>query len=93
MFKVLDILRIGDIHIVSVEGDTSLLKNNLKLIDEKENIFEIDTVGMPHYKNLKDNRMHAELVLQGDIDKIGKTLQVINGDESPVLREEALCTH
>lgn len=77
MFKILDRLCIGGINIVSVEGDTLLLKNGLKLIDEKGNIYEIDTVGMPHYKNLKDNRMHAELVLKGDIEKIGNTLKLI----------------
>lgn len=78
MFKVLDKLRIGNKYIVSVEGDILLLKNGLKLIDEKGNIFEIYTIGMPHYENIKYNKNHAELVLKGDIEKMGEYFETYN---------------
>lgn len=78
MFKIRDKLQIGDIYIVSVEGDTSLLKNDLKLIDEKGNIFEIDTVGMPHYNNIKDSLIYAELVLKCEVEAIGEIMQIMN---------------
>lgn len=74
MFKVLDKLFIGNICCVSVEGDTLLLKNGLKLVDEKGNLFEIDTVGMAHYQNSIKNKKYAELVLKGDVRNIGETL-------------------
>ena len=50
MFKVLGKLPVGDIYCVSVEGNIQLLKNGLKLIDEKGSIFEIRTVAMSHYR-------------------------------------------
>ena len=38
MFKVLDKLQVGDIYCISIEGDIQLLKNGLKLIDEKKHL-------------------------------------------------------
>ena len=38
VFKVLDKLCLPNNYCVSVEGDTQLLRNGLKLIDEKGNI-------------------------------------------------------
>jgi len=74
MFKVLDKLRLGNMYCVSVEGDIKLLKNGIKLIDQKKNIFKIETVAMSHYQNIEDYNKHAELELCGDIENIGETL-------------------
>lgn len=54
MFKVLGKLPVGNMYSVSVEGDSSLHKNGLILKDEKENVFKIETVAMPHYQNVKN---------------------------------------
>lgn len=77
MFKVLDKLRVGDIYCISIEGDIQLLKNGLKLIDDKKNIYEISNIGMPHYKNAKDFRKYAEITLLGNVDNIGETLFIM----------------
>ena len=77
MFKILNILNIGNIYCVSVEGDIQLLRNGLQLHDENGNIFEIETVAMPHYHKRENYKKYAEIVLIGDIEKIGKTLFLI----------------
>lgn len=77
MLKVLDKLPVGNMYCVSVEGDVSLLKNGLKLIDEKENIFEIETVAMTCFKDIKDLRHRAELVLRGNVENIGEQLALL----------------
>lgn len=74
MFKVLDKLHVGNMYCVSVEGDIQQLKNGLKLIDEKGNMFESETVAMSDYQNMEDYKKHANLVLFGDIEKMGKNL-------------------
>ena len=76
VFKVLDKIRIGSVYGVSVEGDASLLRKGLKLIDEKGNIFELESVGMVHYKNINIEYIHnhEEILLRGDVENIGKTL-------------------
>ena len=74
MFKVLDKLRVSDMYSILVEGDTSLLANGLKLIDEKGNVFEIKTVGMTKYHNVDDYKKYANIVLCGDVENIGETL-------------------
>ena len=76
MFKVLNKLPIGSKYCVLVEGDISLLKNGLILKDEKENVFEIETVAMTHYQNIEDFKHYAELVLIGDVENIGEHLYI-----------------
>lgn len=76
MLKVLDKIYVGNLHCISVEGNIDLLKNELKLTDEKGNEFIIKSIGMPHYHNPEDCKMHAELILNGDIVNIGVTLSV-----------------
>lgn len=78
MYKVLSKIHVGNICCVSVEGDISLLKNGLKLADEDGNIYKVETVGMTHYQNIEEHRIHAELVLKGNTDKIGETLLLVD---------------
>lgn len=54
VFKVLDKLFLPNMYSVSVEGNTKLLRKGLKLIDEKGNVFEIETIGMTKYQNIED---------------------------------------
>ena len=79
MFKVSDKLKlpVDDKYCVSVEGDTSLLKKGLTLIDEKENVFMIESVGMTHFQNVEDFQHSADLLLSGDVENIGKYLSVL----------------
>lgn len=74
MFKVLGKLCLSDIECVSLEGNTKLLKKGLRLVDEKGNIFVIETVGMTKYQNVEDYKKYAEVVLCGDIENIGTIL-------------------
>lgn len=74
MLVILDKLKIGKLQCISVEGDISFLKNGIKLHDENGNIFEVETVAMTHYKNINNYKRHAELVLRGDVETIGKIL-------------------
>ena len=77
MFKVLNKLLVGSMYCISVEGDVLLLKNGLMLTDEKENIFKIETVAMPHYQNVDDLRTYAVLVLIGNVENIGEYLYLL----------------
>lgn len=61
-------------YCVSIEGNTTLLKNGLELIDEKGNVFKIKTIAMSHYKKVKNYRRFAELVLSGNVEEIGEIL-------------------
>lgn len=74
MFNIVKKICLGKVCCVSVEGDVRLLRNGLELTDEKGNIFDIETVGMPHYRNNTDFCKCAELVLQGDMENIGGSL-------------------
>lgn len=74
MLKVLDKFYLGNRYCVSVEGDIRLLKNGIKLVDEKRNTFEIETVAMSNYQSIEDYRKYAELVLVGDIENMGENL-------------------
>ncbi len=77
VFKVLDKLPVGDIYCVCVEGDIGSLKNGLKLTDEKGNIFDLQTVGMTHFRNVEDCLRYAHIVLGGDVENIGETLYLV----------------
>ena len=79
MFKVSGKLElpVDDKYCVSVEGDTSLLKKGLTLIDEKENVFMIESVGMTHFQYVEDFQHSADLLLSGDVENIGKYLSVL----------------
>ena len=74
MYKVLGKLRIGNKYGISLEGDSGLLKKGLELIDEKGNVYEIETIGMTHYKNVEDFHKYAEVMLCGNVENIGETL-------------------
>lgn len=74
MFKVLDKLKMGKKYCISVEGEIQFLKNGIKLVDEKGNTFEIETVAMSDYQNIEDLKKRAELVLVGDIERMGDNL-------------------
>ncbi len=77
VFKVLDKLCLPNNYCVSVEGDTQLLRNGLKLIDEKGNIFVVETVAMTEYLNVENHERYADIVLRGDIKNLGTTLKTI----------------
>lgn len=74
MFKVLDKLCLPNIHCVSVEGDIKILEKGVKLLDEKGNIFEIESVGMTEHRNIEDYTKYADVVLCGDVENIGTML-------------------
>lgn len=77
VFKVLDKLCLPDFYCVSVEGDTQLLRKGLKLIDEKGNIFAVETVAMTEYRNIESYKRYADIVLSGNIKNLGTTLKTI----------------
>lgn len=72
--KVIDKLCVGNIYCVSIEGDIKLLQNGLNLTDEKGNVFQITSVAMSKYQNVKEYERFAELVLNGNVENIGETL-------------------
>ena len=37
-------------------------------------MYEVETVGMPHYQNIEEYKKHAEIVLDGDVENMGDTL-------------------
>ena len=74
MFKVLNKLCLPDLNCIAIEGDTQLLRIGLRLIDEKGNIFEIETVAMTEFRNIEDHRRYANVVLRGNIENLGTTL-------------------
>lgn len=42
----------------------------------KKNVFEIETVALMHYHNIKDIEHYAELVLIGDVENIDQHLYI-----------------
>lgn len=74
MFKVRDRLCLGGTYCVSVEGDVWRLRSGTQLMDEKGNIFVIETVGMSHYRNIENIHRYAEIVLCGDVENLGENL-------------------
>lgn len=74
MFKVIDKLFVGNTYCVSIEGDIKSLQNGLNLTDEKGNTFQIISVAMSKYQNVKEYERYAELVLNGNVENIGETL-------------------
>ena len=77
MFRILQKFKIADRYCISVEGDSQLLKNGIKLKDEKGNVFIIESIGMVSYKNVNDYKRYAELFLIGDLKNIGERLAVV----------------
>lgn len=78
MYKVSQKFAIGKKYSVSVEGDVTLLKTGLKLKDENGNIFIIESIGMVNYRDSIHNyKKHAEIILKGDIKKLGKNLEIV----------------
>ncbi len=77
MYKILQKFQIANRYCISVKGDARLLKNGIKLKDEKENIFIVESIGMVNYKNIKDYEKYIELFLVGDVTNIGKSLVIV----------------
>ena len=77
MYKILQKFQIANRYCISVKGDARLLKNGIKLKDEKENIFIVESIGMVNYKNVNDYKRYAELFLIGDLKNIGERLAVV----------------
>lgn len=78
MYRILELFQIDHMYCVSIEGDISLLKNGIKLRDENGNDFIIESIGMTNYKSIKDYEKHAELFLKGNVDNIGRNLDIVN---------------
>ncbi len=80
MYKVSQKFAIGKKYSASVEGDVTLLKTGLKLKDENGNIFIIESIGMVNYRDresIHNYKKHAEIILKGDIKKLGKNLEIV----------------
>lgn len=80
MYKVSQKFAIRKKYSVSVEGDVTLLKTGLKLKDENGNIFIIESIGMVNYRDresIHNYKKHAEIILKGDIKKLGKNLEIV----------------
>lgn len=77
MYIIRQKFKIVDKYCISVEGDSQFLKNGIKLKDEKDNIFIIESIGMVSYKNIKDYKQYTELFLIGDIENIGNSLMIV----------------
>lgn len=54
------------------------MKNGIKLRDENGSDFIIESIGMTNHKNIKDYEKYAELFLKGNIDNIGRYLDIVN---------------
>lgn len=76
MFKVLDILYIRDKCCVTIEGDCRLINNGLRLIDENENEFIIESVGMVNYINQENFLKFAQIIITGNTQSLGKILKI-----------------
>lgn len=77
MYIIRQKFKISDKYCISVEGESHLLKNGIKLRDEKSNIFIIESIGMVNYNNINDYKRYAELFLLGDIKNIGEILTIV----------------
>ena len=54
MFKVLDVLKIGNMLSVTLDGKCELLKNGSKLTDGKGTVYEVVSVGMTRHDDPSD---------------------------------------
>ena len=65
------------------EKDTYFIKRIIGLpgetvqIDEKGNIFAVETVAMTEYRNIENYERYADIVLSGNIKNLGTTLKTI----------------
>lgn len=77
MFIIRQKFNIADKYCISVQGDSQLLKNGMRLKDENGNIYIIESIGMVSYKNINDYKKNTELFLIGDINNIGTNLIIV----------------
>lgn len=54
MLKIVDVMKIGEMLSVIVEGDCKELKNGSKLVDNMGNVYTVESVGMARYDNPHD---------------------------------------
>lgn len=76
MYKVLDVFRIADMLLVTLEGNCEMLSNGSKLADDNNKIYDVVSVAMPEYKNPSDiSKSTTILVTPCDLKK-GVNLRV-----------------
>ena len=54
MLKIVDVMKIGEMLSVIVEGDCKELKNGSKLVDNMGNVYTVESVGMAIYDDPHD---------------------------------------
>ena len=73
-FIVQSRIKIGNRLGVTVEGDTSYIKNGDTLVDENGLIFKIVSIGMGNYPDPSKMRNKADLLIDGNVSELGDLL-------------------
>ena len=70
MLKIVDIIRVGDMISITVEGNASEVKNGSKLYDKRGNIYAVVSVGMSKYIDPHDvSKFTTLLLMPCDLEK------------------------
>lgn len=76
MFKVLNVLPVGDKLAVTFEGSCDKIKNGSKLVDNVGNIIEIISVGMVRYENANDLTNSTTVMIDKCDINVGSKLDI-----------------
>ena len=74
MFKVLDVLKIGDMLSVTLDGKCEMLKNGTKLHDKSGRIYEVVSVAMIRYDEPSDVAKRTTVLMKACNIKTGSEL-------------------
>lgn len=83
MLKVLDVFKIGDMISVTLEGKGEMIKNGSKLVDEKNNVYEVVSVAMTEHDNPADiSKTTTVLIKSCGLEK-GQELHILCKENRP----------
>lgn len=76
MLKVVDMLKIGNMLSVTVEGNCAEIKNGSKLVDDNGKVYLVNSVGMASFENPHDISKLTTLLVTPDTLSKGTNLSI-----------------
>ena len=76
MLKVIDMLKVGNMLSVTVEGNCVGLKNGSKLIDGSGKIYTVNSIGMASFKDAHDISKFTTLLVTPNTLEKGTDLSI-----------------
>lgn len=76
MFEVIEVFQIGDMLSITLNGSCEKLKNNSKVIDDHDNIYQIISIAMTENNNPSDISKTTTILLPLCDLRKGDTLHI-----------------